>query len=74
LDGSVETNVAVSSLLSSGYTSDQVLRAQVFGNAVALRLANPGVVYLLYGPTNSGSHADGDRIWDSRLHVVPGAA
>lgn len=68
LDGGVETNVSVSTLLPANYTSDQALRATVYANARSLRDANPSVVYLLYSPSNGGAHTNGDRIWDSRLN------
>jgi hypothetical protein len=65
LDGAVETNVAVSTLLPNNYTSDQALRATTYTNARALRQANAGVVYLLYSPSNGGPHTDGDLVWRS---------
>lgn len=70
LDGSTETNVAISSLLPLDFTAnqDQAIRQIVYQNARTLRDANPGAIYLLYGPTNGGPHTDGDKIWDSRLN------
>jgi hypothetical protein len=65
LDSGVETNVAISTLLPNNYASDQAVRATTYTNARTLRGANPGVVYILYGPTNGGAHTDGDRIWRS---------
>jgi hypothetical protein len=29
--------------------------------------ATPGVIFLIYGPTNGGYYTNGDRIWDSRV-------
>lgn len=69
LDGAVETNVAVSALLPSGFTSDQAIRETTYQTARLTRDQNLGVVYLLYSPTNGGDHTDGDRIWDSRLNI-----
>jgi hypothetical protein len=63
----VETTVATSSLLPNGYTSDQAIRATTLTNARSLKAANPSVVYILYGPVNSGYYTNGDRIWDSRV-------
>ena len=68
LDGGVETNVALSTLLPNNYTSDQAIRATTLTNAGALRVANPGVVYKLYSPSNDGGpHTDGDLIWRSDI-------
>lgn len=66
LDGAVETTVAISALLPSGYATDQAMRETTYQTARGARDTNPGVVYLIYGPTNGGAHADDDRIWDSR--------
>jgi hypothetical protein len=64
--GSGETNVAVSSLLPVGYTSDQVMRAAQYQAARNLRAANPGVIYRLYSPANlGGNHLDSDLVWRS---------
>jgi hypothetical protein len=63
----VETTVAISTLLPTNFTSDQAIRATTLANARSLKATNPGVVYILYGPVNSGYYTDGDRIWDSRV-------
>ena len=68
LDGSTETNVTISTLLSANYSTDAAVRSAMYDTTRTTRDANPGVVYLLYGPSNGGAHTNGDRIWDSRLN------
>lgn len=63
----VETTVATSTLLPNGYTTDISLRPTVMTQVHDLRTANPGIVYILYSPPNSGYYTDGDRVWDSRV-------
>lgn len=65
VDGATETNVAVGALLPNNYTTDQASRTIAMSNARSLRAANPGVVYLLYSPSNGGDHTDNDLIWRS---------
>lgn len=63
----VETNVAVSTLLPSNFTTDGSVRPTVMTQVRDLRTANPGIVYILYSPPNSGYYMNGDRVWDSRV-------
>ena len=67
LDGAVETNVAIDTLLPTGYTTDQSARTVALSNAAALRLTNPGVVYRLYSPSNGGAHTNDDLVWRSDI-------
>lgn len=67
LDGAVETNVFQSTALANNYSTDQGFREGVMDNVRTIIAQNPGVVVLIYGPTNGGNHTDGDRIWDSRV-------
>ena len=66
-DAGVETNVAVSALLPNGYTTDQAVRATTLSNAAALRLANPGILFRVYSPSNGGAHTNGDCVWRSDI-------
>jgi hypothetical protein len=67
LDGVTETNVAVGTLLSNGYATDAPARVTAMSSARTLRQQNPGVVYILYSPSNAGAHTDGDRCWRSDI-------
>ena len=71
LDAGVETTVISSTPLANNYTTDQGFRKQVFDNAKTVLDANPGVVFLVYGPTNGGDHTNADLIWDSRINEFP---
>lgn len=65
IDAGVETNVIASTPLSVNYSTDKVLRVQMYDNVRAYLAANPGVHLRIYGPTSGGAHTDNDCIWDS---------
>jgi len=68
IDAGVETNIAVGTLLPSGYTTDAPQRSIVFDTTLpAMLAANPGVTIRVYSPSNGGAHVDGDCVWDSRV-------
>ena len=60
----------VSTPLPNNFTTDVTIRAGIYDNAKTYLVANPGVVFLVYGPTNGGAHTDDDRIWDSRVNSI----
>jgi hypothetical protein len=71
LENGVETNVIASTPLPANYTTDQVLRRQMYDNARQFLIDNPGV-YLVYSPANVGNeHLDSDLVWDSRINELP---
>jgi hypothetical protein len=71
LEGGVETNVIASTPLPNNYTTDQVLRRQMYDNCRQFLIDNPGV-YLVYSPANVGNeHLDSDLVWDSRINELP---
>jgi hypothetical protein len=61
--------------VEEGYTSDQVVRQQVYLFACSTRLNNPAWVVIVYGPVDPPFtfYTNGDRIWDSRVSFVPSA-
>ena len=63
----IETTVIQSTALPSNYTTDAAVRPGAMDNARTYIAANPGVIFLIYGPTNGGYYTNGDRIWDSRV-------
>lgn len=65
VDAGVETNVALSSLLPVGFTTDASVRSTVYATTRTAIQSNQDVHYRLYSPSNGGSHTDGDLIWDS---------
>jgi hypothetical protein len=67
-DNGIESNVIATTPLSSGYTSDQVIRKQTFDNIATYLANNPGIRFRIYGPTNGGDHTDDDCIWDSAIN------
>jgi hypothetical protein len=71
LENGVETNVIASTPLPNNYTTDQVLRRQMYDNCRQFLIDNPGV-YLVYSPANVGNeHLDSDLVWDSRINELP---
>jgi hypothetical protein len=71
LENGVETNVIASTPLPQNYTTDQVLRRQMYDNCRQFLIDNPGV-YLVYSPANVGTeHTDSDLVWDSRINELP---
>jgi hypothetical protein len=67
----IETNVIASTPLPQNYTTDQVLRRQMYDNCRQFLIDNPGV-YLVYSPANVGTeHTDSDLVWDSRINELP---
>lgn len=59
--------------LEAGYTTDQVVRREVYVFACSQRLNNPAWVVVVYGPIDPPAtfYTDGDRIWDSRYNYEP---
>jgi hypothetical protein len=65
--GGVETNVMVSTPLANNYPTDAPERLVAMNGAFAAKNAQPGVLYILYSPSNGGAHTDGDVTWRSDI-------
>lgn len=67
--GGVETNVIMSTPLPTNYSSDRLERAEALSGAFMAKIAEPGVLYKLYSPSNGTNvpHTDGDCCWRSDI-------
>jgi hypothetical protein len=67
LDGVTETNVVVSAMLPPNFTTDQPMRSDIIAQAEAMKAAEPGTLFRVYSPSNSGPHTSADCCWRSDI-------